>query len=87
MQRTPVVHSPVVLIFRCASNLEVRFADNSDDWRSVDREFPSRANVQRESRACETKNRGSNLAPLFFCRYFSDDDSRPMADHPDPDQS
>jgi hypothetical protein len=38
------------------TNIEVRFADNSDDRRSVDREFPSRASVKRESRACETKN-------------------------------
>jgi hypothetical protein len=57
------------------TNIEVRFADNSDDRRSVDREFPSRASVKRESRACETKNMVL-ISHHFFCRYFNNDDAR-----------
>ena len=57
------------------ANVEVRFADNGDDRRFIDIQLLSGASVKRESRSSPTKNRGANLAPLRFCRYFTDDNA------------
>lgn len=39
-------------------------------------EFSCRANVQKESSPRPTKNSRANRAPLRFCWYFTDNDSR-----------
>jgi hypothetical protein len=52
--------SAVRLIFGSVANVEVCFADDSDDRRFVDREFSSRANVKRKARPRPTKNRFTN---------------------------
>ena len=64
------------MIFGRMSNVEKGFANNSDDRRSSDVQFLSRASVKKESRSRPTKNHVANLAPLRFRGYFNNNDVR-----------
>src|SRR6266516_2676578 len=61
------------------ANVKERFSDNRDDWRISDIELLSGLGVKREFGCCPTKNHVANLAPLRFCWYFDNDDSRFVA--------
>jgi hypothetical protein len=56
-----------------------RFSDNSDNRRLVEREFFSRANIQRKMCSCPTKNRLVYFTLAGSARHFIDHDARFVA--------
>src|SRR4029077_17507436 len=69
------VLSTVALIFRCMAYVPERFPNNCDDRRLTEDQLLRRASVKRKPCRSPTKNGCANLAPLRFCRYFTDNDS------------
>src|SRR5882724_7853387 len=69
------VFSTVVLIFRCMAYIPVRFADHRNDRRLTEGQLLRSASVKRKPCGSPTKNGCANLAPLWFCRYFTDNDT------------
>src|SRR5262249_55618890 len=52
-----------------------RFADHCNDRRLTEGQLLRRASVKREPCGSPTTNGCANLAPLWFCRYFTDNDT------------
>ena len=52
--------SGLILTFKRMTDIEERFAGNSDNGRLIERQLLSRAGVKRESRTRTTENRFTN---------------------------
>jgi len=69
------VLSTVALIFRCMAFIPVRFADHCNNRRLTEGQLLRSASVKRKPCGSPIKKGCANLAPLRFCRYFTDNDS------------
>src|SRR5262249_61717808 len=69
------VFATIALIFRCMAYVPHRFPNNGNDRRLTEGQLLRRASVKRKPCGSPTKNGCANLAPLRFCRYFTDNDT------------